>query len=32
MGSGARGTPALYFNEEFFGGYVPISQLEKFLK
>ena len=32
MGSGARGTPALYFNEEFLGGYVPINQLEKFLK
>jgi protein-disulfide isomerase len=32
MGSGARGTPALFFNEEFLGGYVPINQLEKFLK
>ena len=32
MCTGARGTPALYFNEEFLGGYVPINQLEKFLK
>ena len=32
MGSGARGTPALFFNEEFLGGYVPINQLERFLK
>ena len=32
MGSGARGTPSLFFNEEFLGGYVPINQLEKFLK
>ena len=31
MGSGARGTPALFFNEEFLGGYVPINQLERFL-
>ena len=32
MGSGARGTPSLFFNEEFLGGYVPINQLERFLK
>ena len=32
LGSGSRGTPALFFNEEFYGGYVPINQLEKFLK
>jgi len=32
MGSGARGTPALFFNEEFLGGYVPVNQLERFLK
>ncbi len=32
IGSGARGTPALFFNEEFLGGYVPINQLEKFLR
>ena len=32
MGSGSRGTPALFFNEEFLGGYVPVSQLERFLK
>ena len=31
-GSGARGTPSLFFNEEFLGGYVPINQLERFLK
>ena len=32
MSSGARGTPSLFLNEEFFGGYVPINQLERFLK
>ena len=32
MGSGSRGTPALFFNEEFLGGYVPVNQLERFLK
>ena len=32
LGSGSRGTPALFFNEEFLGGYVPVNQLERFLK
>ena len=32
MGSGARGTPALFINEEFLGGYVPVNQFEKFLR
>ena len=32
MGSGSRGTPSLFFNEEFLGGYVPVNQLERFLK
>ena len=32
MGSGARGTPALFINEEFLGGYVPVDQFERFLK
>ena len=32
MGSGARGTPALFINEEFLGGYVPVNQFERFLK
>ena len=30
-GSGARGTPALFINEEFLGGYIPIK-LERFTK
>ena len=32
MGSGARGTPALFINEEFYGGYLPLDKLEKILK
>ena len=32
MGSGARGTPALFINEEFIGGYLPLEKLESFLK
>ena len=32
MGSGARGTPSLFINEEFLGGYVPVNQFERFLK
>ena len=32
MGSGARGTPALFINEEFVGGYLPLERLESMLK
>ena len=32
MGSGARGTPALFINEEFIGGYLPLNKLESILK
>ena len=32
MGSGARGTPALFINEEFVGGYLPLEKLEGMLK
>ena len=32
MGSGARGTPALFINEEFVGGYLPLEKLERMLK
>ena len=32
MGSGARGTPALFINEEFIGGYLPLEKLESMLK
>ena len=32
MGSGARGTPALFINEEFIGGYLPLEKLESILK
>ena len=32
MGSGARGTPALFINEEFIGGYLPLEKLESALK
>ena len=32
MGSGARGTPALFINEEFVGGYLPLDKLESMLK
>ena len=32
MGSGARGTPAIFINEEFVGGYIPLDKLESLLK
>ena len=32
MGSGARGTPSLFINEEFVGGYLPLEKLESMLK
>ena len=32
MGSGARGTPAIFINEEFVGGYIPLDKLESMLK
>ena len=32
MGSGARGTPELFINEEFVGGYLPLEKLESMLK
>ena len=32
MGSGARGTPAIFINEEFIGGYLPLEKLESMLK
>ena len=32
MGSGARGTPALFINEEFVGGYLPLEKLESMLE
>ena len=32
MGSGARGTPALFINDEFYGGYLPLDKLERILK
>ena len=32
MGSGARGTPALFINEEFYGGYLPLDKMERVLK
>ena len=28
MASGSRGTPSLFINEEFIGGYLPLEQLE----
>ena len=30
-GAGARGTPTLFVNEEFVGGYIPINRLEQLL-
>ena len=30
-GAGARGTPTLFINEEFVGGYIPINRLEQLL-
>jgi len=32
MGSGSRGTPALFINEEFIGGYLPLEKIESALK
>ena len=32
MVSGARGTPALFINDEFYGGYLPLDKLERILK
>jgi len=32
MGSGSRGTPALFINEEFVGGYLPLDKLESLLR
>ena len=32
MGSGARGTPALFINEEFVGGYLPLEKIESMLR
>ena len=32
MGSGARGTPALFINEEFIGGYLPLEKIESALR
>ena len=31
-GAGARGTPTLFINEEFVGGYVPLGKLEGMLR
>ena len=31
-GAGARGTPTLFINEEFIGGYIPIQTIENLLK
>ena len=31
-GSGARGTPAIFINEEFVGGYIPPGKLQGLLK
>ena len=30
-GAGARGTPTLFINEEFIGGYIPINRVEQLL-
>ncbi|MDC6448315.1 DsbA family protein [Alphaproteobacteria bacterium] len=32
MGSGARGTPALFINEKFVGGYLSLDKIEETLK
>ena len=32
MASGSRGTPSLFINEEFIGGYLPLEKLETMLK
>ena len=31
-GAGARGTPTLFINEEFIGGYIPVQNIENLLK
>jgi protein-disulfide isomerase len=31
-GSGARGTPAIFINEEFVGGYIPPGKLQGLLR
>jgi len=31
-GAGARGTPTLFINEEFIGGYIPVQKIENLLK
>ncbi len=31
-GAGARGTPAIFINEEFFAGYVPKEKINRILK
>tara|TARA_Y100001960_G_C14603053_1_gene791783 strand:- start:468 stop:1016 length:549 start_codon:yes stop_codon:yes gene_type:complete len=31
-GAGARGTPTLFVNEEFFGGYVPLERIKSLLR
>ena len=31
-GAGARGTPTLFINEKFFGGYIPLHQIKSLLK
>ena len=31
MASGSRGTPSLFINEEFIGGYLPLEKLETML-
>jgi protein-disulfide isomerase len=30
--SGARGTPALFINDEFYGGYLSTAKIEALLK
>ena len=31
-GSGARGTPSIFVNEEFIGGYLSPDKIKKLLK
>mgnify|MGYP001181215559 FL=1 len=31
-GAGARGTPTIFVNEEFFGGYISLEQMKSLLK
>ena len=31
-GSGSRGTPAIFINEEFVGGYIPLGKLQGMLR